>query len=372
MRIHVVLTYFREFRLRYYADPRLPPDVGELLRLRCDWAYDLATCLPPLGVRATLAVANDPLSQSAWALGHGAPFSAADLECCARYLARDSAHPPWWRDEDRGLAERIVLAQVAEAAPDVTLYTNAFSPSRPLREETRRLGSRVVVQCTQPLEDLEVLRPADLVMTVSAAREARYREGGIPTRRFRYGFNPAVLREVGGVPRGASVVFVGQLSARHVERRLALAELAGEVPVEWYGPEADAAGVAGALRDAYRGEAFGLEMYRVLAGAAVGWNHPPDFEPNLFGMFRPLEVMGCGTPLVTRASDAGYGGFVSGHELRVFEDVAEAAAICRALLDDRAGAAELGARGQRRVLEHHSAPEAVADFLDAMRDGLRI
>lgn len=372
MRIHVVLTHFREFRLRYYADPAVPADAAELLRRRCDWPYDLMTCLPPLGVEVTLAIANDPLSQSDWARTHPGAFSAADLERCGRYLARDPVFPPSWCDEDRSLAERIVLAQVAAAMPDVTLFTNAFSPSRQVRAEAGRLGTCVVVQCTQPLADLDVLRPADLVMTVSASQEARYREGGLPTRRFRYGFNPAVLLEVGDAPRREAVVFVGQLSARHVERRAALAALADEVPVEWYGPESDLTGTDGPLRDAYRGEAFGVEMFRVLASAAVGWNFPPDFEPNLFGMFRPLEVMGCGTPLVTRASAAGYGGFRPGCDLEVFADGKTAADLCCALLDDRARAAEIGANGQRQVLEHHSAPAAVARFLDVLRDGLRL
>lgn len=374
--LHVVATYFREFRLRFYDAYGVTTTVDRMLDERCDWTNDLVKYgTEPGATRVDCAIVNDPVSQCQWAVAHD---GSIDVEL-RRFVTRkrhaiEAGEPSalWWSDAERPLALELAFARIEAERPEAVLFTNTFHPPPAFRDRVRGLPSRVVIQCTQPLQDLEFLRPHDLVFTVSPAVLERYRAAGVTAELFHYGFDPALLERLHAEsPSEPHVVFVGQLAEKHVARRAILAALARCVPLRWYGPRESLAYVDEALAERYGGEAFGMTMYRALRRGTVGWAHPPDFEPALMGMFRTFEVMGVGLPLVAPLSLVSQAPAGFERHFAPYETTAQAIGHCERLLADPAGAASLGKQGQEWVLAHRSSKRAVRAMLATMRGRLQ-
>lgn len=365
MRLYLVATYFRQFREAAWRALGKEYSVRTLLSERLDWAHDIASLAPETGTPVAVSIANDKPTQLDWTEANRDAF---DLDMMgklreARASARfDSPGGLSWGPEEHTLAEEIALAQVRVFRPDVVLLTNPYFPSIAWRNKVRRIGALIAVQATQPIPDLGLLDGADLALTVCGRVAARYRAVGRATATFQYGFNPRLLDRISRAPCG-EVMFVGQLSASHLQRHAIFAALAASVPFAWYGPASDAREAAPPLQKAWRGEAFGAAMYTALASATVAVNMPPDFAPWLMGMFRTFETLGLGLPLVMPAAVEEGLGLRAGEHYRCFTDASDAVRVCRNLLHEPSEADEMGRRAQAHILAEHSSDRAVARLL---------
>ena len=303
MRILVLDTYYPPFLRAFYASrpglERAPYDEQlDALTAECFGTFDAYSAnLRSLGHEAAEVVVNCLPLQATWSAENGLRTPSALLrpllERAGRAVTRVS-----------DVLHRIVLAQTRAFAPEVVYVQDiGFHTARQVCE-LRAPGRLVVGQIASPGVDSDRLRAFDLVLTSFPHYVARFRSLGVRSAYLRLAFDERVLERLGAsvsAPAGG-VVFVGGLDPRVHGAGVRLIERVcdelGEV-VEVYGYGASRLRRASPIRRCYRGEAWGLDMYRVLANAQIVLNRHIDAADGYSNNMRLYEATGVGAALVT-------------------------------------------------------------------------
>lgn len=292
--------------------------------------------LGQLGHEAHEVVVNCPPLQRAWARENGVRRGAIERLSQGRFS---------------GIAQH----QAARFEPDVVYVQDVSSLSpralRKLRRSTRLLVGQIATE-TPPWSQLE---PFDLLVTSFPHYVTRFRARGIAAELLRIGFDPRVLEHVADVPLTHDTVFVGSLARRRWETgNAALEEAARIVPVEFWGYGLEGWPDDSPIARRFHGEAWGLDMYRVLAGSRVALNRHGEVAAGHANNMRLYEATGVGTLLLTDERVDLEELFAVGEEVVTYrdgEDLAEKARHYRSHDDERR---LIATAGQRRTLTEHS------------------
>jgi hypothetical protein len=296
---------------------------------------------------------SDAYSHFLRALGHDAHEVIANCEPLQQAWAREQGlRRPWLR---RRHAEATVLAQAEWFAPDVVYVQDlrAFGPE--LLKRLRGHGLRAG-QTASELPDDETLDELDLIVTSFPHYVERLRALGHDTEYLRIGFDPRVLPALGDVPTLYETVFVGALFAgrQHARGNGILAAAAERVDVDVWGPGADSWPDGSALRRRHRGDAWGLDMYRVLAAAKVALNRHIDVAEDYANNMRLYEATGVGTLLLTDAKRNLAELFEPGREVLTYADAGELVDQVRGVLANDERRRAIARAGQERTLREHT------------------
>jgi spore maturation protein CgeB len=292
------------------------------------YSYHLAQ----LGHEAHEVIANCAPLQRAWATEHGLRVER----------------------RTRRSADEIVLAQADDFRPDVVYVQDLHYPSRRALSTLGR-GHALVGQIASAAPSARRLRLFDLIVTSFPHYVERFRRLGVKTELFRIGFDERVLDRLGepGPPAGA--VFVGALNRRrHRRANMLLERAARRAPIEFWGYGARGWPKDSPIIARYRGEAWGLEMYRVLRDARIAVNRhireAGDFANNM----RLYEATGVGTMLLTDEKANLRELFEPGREVVTYADASELADAVNHYLarDDERRA--IARAGQERTLRDHT------------------
>ena len=131
-------------------------------------------------------------------------------------------------------------------------------------------------------------------------------------------------------------------------RLLEQAAAALDADVAIYGYGASRLAKTSPLRDRYRGEAWGLDMYRVLAGARIALNRHIAAAEGYANNMRLYEATGVGAALLTDAGRNLGELFEPGVEVATYRDPDGLVAAARSLLEDEADDAPPSPRQARR------------------------
>src|SRR5439155_1969331 len=131
----------------------------------------------------------------------------------------------------------------------------------------------------------------------------RFRQQGIKSEYLRFAFEPRVLKLLGAVQPRHAVVFVGGYSLNHANGNRLLEHVAGRVAVDFWGYGAESLPADSFVRRSCRGEAWGLQMYGVLAESRIGLNRHIDVAGRFANNMRLFEATGVGTLLLTDQKD---------------------------------------------------------------------
>lgn len=344
MRILIVDTYYPAFVAEHYAArPGLERDSyaaqrRSLLDACFGTADSYSHYLRALGHEAEEVIANCPPLQAAWAAERLAP-------------ARRLMHRVWRLP--RG--QEIVVEQVRELRPDVVYVQDMWllSPAalRRIRASTRLLAGQIAHELPHP----DQLAAYDVVYTSFPHYVPLLRSRGVASDYLRLAFDPRVLERLGPVEARDEIVFVGSLGpAQHTRGNGILLEAAQRLPVAFWGIGAEGWPPDSPIRRGYRGQAWGLDMYRRLAGARVVLNRHIDAAAGHANNMRLYEATGVGALLVTDVGSNLAQLFEPGREVVTYADGDELVARVRALLADEAARAEIAAAGQRRTLREHT------------------
>ena len=307
--------------------------------------------LAPLGHEAHEVVANCASMQLAWAREHGVRLP--------RWTARPKAH-----------VETIVLAQAAAYSPDVLYVHNLHLLSGRALRELRATGARIVGQIASSPPSARRLRLFDLVLTSFPHYVERFRRLGIASEYFRIGFDERVLArlEAEGEPSERhNAVFVGALNRRrHREGNAILERAAARAPIEFWGYGARGWPARSAIRRNYRGEAWGIDMFRVLRAARIAVNRHIREAGSFANNMRLYEATGVGTMLLTDAKDNLGELFEPGREVVTYASADELADAVNHYLahDDERGA--IARAGQARTLREHTYAKRMAELVSTL------
>jgi spore maturation protein CgeB len=334
MRILIVDTCYPAF-LRAHYDAR--PELREL-GYDEQWRALMETCfgtfdayshhLAPLGHEAHEVVANCEPLQRAWAEEHGAG----------------------------GDEESILLAQIRAFEPDVVYVQNLHYPSEQALAAFHELARLVVGQIASEPPSPERLRRFDLLLTSFPHFVQRFRELGIDSEYFRIGFDPRVAerldREAPELRYGA--VFVGALNrTQHRRANALLARAARRAPIDFWGYGARGWPPWSPVKRRHHGEAWGLDMYRVLRGSRIALNRHIGVSGEYANNMRLYEATGAGTMLLTDAKSNLGELFVLGKEVVTYTTADELADRVLHYLAHEDERQAIATAGHERTLREH-------------------
>lgn len=282
-------------------------------------------------------------------LGHEAHEVVVDCAPLQAAWAREHELP------GRTATEEILLRQVEDFAPDVVYLQNLHVLSDDTMAALRHTGALVAGQIASAAPEADRLRMFDLILTSFPHFVETFRALGVASEYFRIGFDPRVLERLGPVPPTGDVTFVGALNAiRHRHGNRVLAQAARRLPIEFYGYDLRGWPPWSPIRRRYRGESWGLDMYRLLASSRIVLNrHIADAREYANNM-RLYESTGVGSLLVTDAKVNLADLFEPGREVVTYSSADELVAQVRRYLADADGRREIAAAGQARTLRDHT------------------
>jgi hypothetical protein len=331
---------------------------------------------------------SDTYSSSLVELGHPTVDLLVDVEPLQRRWAADHGVrassrrlPAWTPARVRGRFEgdglrTIARAQVAAHEADVVYCQDLsfFAPEdlRALRSE----GRLVVGQIASAPPDDARLRGFDLILTSFPHYVERFRALGVASEYFRIAFDARILDRLRGLgvdptpqaPGRDGAVFVGGLNpAVHGDGVRLLERVLAEVDgVEVHGYGADRLPAGSAVRAAWRGEAWGLQMYEVLARAGIALNRHIAAAESYANNMRLYEATGVGAMLLTEEAPNLAGLFEPGVEVATYRDADDLVRQLRHYLDDAAARQAIAAAGQRRTLAEHTYAARMRELVEIL------
>lgn len=267
--------------------------------------------------------------------------------------------------------DQVLLAQVEDYRPDVVYLQNLHVLSDETMGALRAGGALVAGQIASAAPEDERLRMFDLLLTSFPHFVERFRALGVPAEYFRIGFDPRVLDDLGELPLEHSVVFVGALNGLHhrAGNRI-LARAAKDLPVQFWGYDLRGWPPWSPLRRRYNGEAWGIEMFRLLASARTVLNRHIGEAGEYANNMRLFEATGVGSLLVTDAKTNLPELFEPGDEVVTYASSDELVAQVRRYLADDDARRAIAAAGQTRTLREHTYAvrmRELAEILEAHR-----
>jgi spore maturation protein CgeB len=363
MRVLIADTYYDAFLAQVYA--RRPELAGapyedqhrELMSLRFGTSDAYSHNLGLLGHRSTELVVNCPQLQAAWARERGLRAMAPLLSAGGR--ARRLA------------LIRIAFAQIRAWRPDIVYVQDLWFFPPPALSVMHRHARLVAGQIASPAPPTRVVRGYDLIVTSFPHFVDRFRAEGTDAEYLPLAFDARVLqslREEGLEPsshtdRPLVAAFVGGLDPRVHARGTRLLERACEVvDLAVWGYGADSLPHSSPLRSHYQGEAWGLDMYRVLARARIVVNRHIDAAEGYANNMRLYETTGVGAMLLTDGGRNLPELFEPGREVVAYDGengLAERLAHLAEHDDERQS---IAAAGQRRTLRLHTYEQRMAQL----------
>jgi spore maturation protein CgeB len=334
MRVLIVDTCYSAFLEAHY---RGRPGLAERPYVE-QWRALMDTCFGT----------SDAYSFELGRLGHDAHEVIVDCEPLQAAWAREHglADPP---------PEAILLRQLDDFTPDVVYLQNLHVLSDEAMRALKDRGVLVVGQIASEAPSDARLRMFDLILTSFPHFVERFRELGVQSEYFRIGFDERVLARVGEVEKEHEVVFAGALNRiRHRRGNSTLARAAKSLPLEFWGYDLRGWPPWSTVRRRYKGEAWGLDMYRLLAASRIVLNRHIAEAREYANNMRLYEATGVGSLLVTDAKSNLHELFEPGVEAVTYASADELVEKARHFLANEDELRAVAAAGQARTLHDHT------------------
>jgi hypothetical protein len=280
-----------------------------------------------------------------------------------------------WLDE-RGIAVRadpttkkdVLLRQLEEFQPDVLFAGSQFEYFGDFFRRALAHVRRVVVwvACPHP-SDLDLSHVSCVVSSVPAFVDG-FRARGVRSEGLAAAFDEQVARRLAAERDDLDVTFVGGMHRRsHRFRVDCIRGLLGSgLPVEvWgYGLALHERLFQTKLARAMHGEAWGMEMYRILARSKIALNFHIDVarQASFVGNMRMYEATGCGALLLTDTAPGVEALFQPGVEIETYRSPGELAEKIRWYLARPAEREAIARRGQEACLARHGYAKRIREF----------
>ncbi|HNV87229.1 MAG TPA: glycosyltransferase [Candidatus Omnitrophota bacterium] len=364
MRVLIVDTYYSAFLESFY---RRNPEIGRLdysghlarmMRERFSTFDSYSFYFRQSGWEAEDVIVNDGCLQAKWARENGIfvpPIPGVFSNASNVLLGKD------WRF-------KVLLGQAKKMRPDVILIQEQSILTDAMVRELKRHARLLVSQIASPLLKRRRYDSVDLVVTSFPHYVSLFREKGLKAEYVALAFDKRILDEIGEVSEQYPISFVGGVSPVHRHRLAVLERLSGEMPLDWFGYGAKKLPAESPLKKTWRGEVWGLDMYRALASSRNTVNcHEPLVQGDYANNNRLFEATGVGTCLVTDWKQNIRGFFEPDREVVIYNNPEELIEKVRYLLAHPEEALTIGAAGQKRTLRDHTCEKRVLKMADLFK-----
>lgn len=288
------------------------------------------------------------------------------------FYSRGLREAGWWADEiivnceplqrawasgngsaSRGLA--VALDQVAAARPDVVYLQDLGLATRDFLEALRSRTRVLVGQIASPVPPAAHLKGLDLIVSSFPHFAEDFSRQGMASVYQPLAFDRRVWDRLPKAGRPHGVTFVGGISPAHAAGTAFLEKLAGGLPsMRFFGYGCGSLPPASPIRKAHGGEAWGLEMFSLLAASAITVNRHIDVAGRNANNMRLFEATGCGALLVTDYKDNLHELFEIGEEVVAYRSPEECLDLIRYYQAHPGEAERIARAGQERTFREHS------------------
>jgi spore maturation protein CgeB len=357
VKIFVVDRYYPRFLTAYY---RAHPQVRQESYVE-QKRHLMATCfgtsdfysrnLRQLGHEADEVVWNAEPLQRAWAAESGNRALRATYGLRGRRwrgvpVPTIGISAQWY--------DLVLLAQIAAVQPDVLYVQDAGWLSTFVLSEARPLVRLIAAQHASPIVGTGA-KGFDVVISSLPNLVERFRADGLKSEYLPLAFESSILHRARGTSGDHyDTVFIGSFTPAHAAGTRFLDEVAAKTPVDFWGHGDFGLREAPSVRRRFHGEAWGLDMYRVLGSAKIGLNRHIDVAAIYSNNMRLYETTGMGALLITDARTNLGQLFRVGTEVVSYTTAGECAELVRHFLERDAERRQIAHAGQERTLREHS------------------
>jgi glycosyltransferase involved in cell wall biosynthesis len=361
--------YYGFLRWLYANNPGLDKmSYEEQMRVRVESLFGVAdfysSNLRSLGHEAFEVHANNEPMQKAWAQEHDigqmrTPPTEVVLQLVRNVSARTPlVHLPGFLRPKLGHFAscpswfyEILSEQIKYYKPDVLLNQDLASiPCRFLRR-MKPFVRLLVGQYASAVPEEADLHCYDLIVSPLPDVVASLNRIGISAGLLKLGFEPRVLGFLEDTVANVPVSFVGSLSRVHTSRIRFLEHLCARLSVDVWGEISAVLPPDSTIRGCYRGQAWGVDMYRILRASKITLNQ--SIFPYATNM-RLFEATGVGTLLITDFKMNLNEVFEPGKEVVAYCSPEECVELVQYYLEHEKEREAIARAGQKRTLREHT------------------
>lgn len=355
MNFLIVDTYYPKFLNSFYRQVETNDlsyrDQLKKLSLQCFGIADFySSNLKTLGHDVQDVILNDNLLQKKWAQEKEVSVNWHPIRSYLQSLPlmyRVLKQPKW--------IQEVVLFQLHYYKPDI-LYVHNLSMLNPeTLKEAKSCVKLIVGQIACPPPPENYLMNYDLILTSFPHYVDRFRKLGINSEYMALGFESTLQKKI-EIPKRKTfdTSFIGSYSHNHKKGTKLLESVAKTTKIDFWGQGINSLSPFSTIRKHYHGEAWGLEMYKILAQSKIVINRHINAAENYANNMRLYETTGMGALLVTDMKDNLNDLFEVGKEVVAYEnekDLIEKIQYYLAHDDERE---KIAKAGQRRTLKNHT------------------
>lgn len=274
---------------------------------------------------------------------------------------------PWlqkkWAEENGSSSTdclSVMLDQIRQIRPDVVYIQDLSLATEPMLAAIRPHVQLICGQIASPLPAGTDLEGMDLLFSSFPHFVERFRNMGLTAYYQPLAFEPSVLDRISDLERVIPISFVGGISPFHGAGLSRLEEIARLMPFDIWGYGADILPETSPLIARHHGEAWGLQMFAVLASSRITLNRHIDVAENYANNMRLFEATGCGSLLITDYKDNLAELFDIGREVVVYRTPEECALLIRYYRAHPEEATAIARAGQARTLHDHTYKKRMA------------
>ena len=356
MKFLILNTDYSEFLCRLYAQhpglERQPYD--HQMRVRNESLFGVAdfysSNLRKLGYEVSDIHANNEFMQKAWARENGLRLKE-DWRWKFRmrrgivpWISR--VQPAWFYD--------ILKAQIEHYNPDILLNQAVDGISSSFLKEMKPHVRLLMGQHAAPLPEAEDFSCYDLIVSSLPNLVKHFRRMGVPAEPHRLAFEPRILHRLRDEEPKTPITFVGSITLHHDGRVRLLEYLSRHLDIKVYGKGVDYLPKDSLIRQRYQGEAWAIDMYRILVNSKITVNYHIGMAKSYANNMRLFEATGVGTLLVTDWKKNLHEMFEPGKEVVSYRTPEECAEMIQYYLDHDSEREAIACAGQQRTLREHT------------------
>lgn len=300
-------------------------------------------------IEADDLIVNDIYLQSRWAKEHKIKVRVGGLWQRIQllpFIYKFIGRPDW--------IQKIALAQIKDYSPDVVYIQDLSILNPDTINRCKKYCKLVVGQIACPLPSKENLKNFDLILTSFPHYVNRFRKIGINSEYFKIGFEPRVLKKIIKQKRNYPVSFIGSFSPYHTEGTHLLEKLADKIPIHVWGQGLQYLSPTSPLRKHFHGEAWGSNMYKILAKSKIVINRHISAAENYANNMRLYESTGMGAMLITDKKKNLNDLFVPGKEVVEYSSPKDLINKVNYYLKHDYEREKIAKSGQKRTLNDHN------------------
>jgi hypothetical protein len=322
-----------------------------------------------LGHEAVDIHSNNEFLQNAWANENGF-LSATDAKW--RFRLRGGFVPWISRARDDRWFYRILAAQIKKYKPDVLINHDPvvvdgrfLATMKPyVRFFVGQIASQIPPGTDFKIYNLMISSLRNLVLY--------FQKMGIHAQWQPLGFESRILQFLPKVQKDIPLSFVGSLFTTHQARLRLLEYLCERCQIQIWGHGIEGLPKNSPIRRCYHGEAWGLDMYKILQRSHIALNCHSPFAESFANNMRLFEATGVGALLLTEQSDNLSELFEPGREVVAYENREQCVDRIHYYLDHREERQAIAWAGQERTLGAHTYAARAKELLAIMAEELKL